>query len=304
VTCGHNFALQHERDAAVTVAPTASSPATSLACDAAVDVKANERKVLLQEIAQEIHRQLEAEQHALATPKRLSLARRVARLAANRALMRSVPTEYAGRSRETRRTRSRLSGVVLILTLVLIGGAAAAYLLPSFSDTPPLSKHNANRSQTAAAPQLVPPVHDLPPSNEVDRGDSTASAGGATATSVSLGSPQLVPADDESNNLSTTAGARNDAEHIPIAVAPPADVVLEERKQDQAGQPAARKGTSSHRTSAKGGEKAARVPSLPVEHRLIVETPERFPAQPAIADSRPCSDAIQALALCSGPSQK
>jgi hypothetical protein len=306
VTCGHAFALQPDRAVAAAVAQTASSLATSLASDAAVDVKDNERKVLLQEIAQEIHRQLEAEQHA-AAPNRLSLARRVARLAANRALMWSIPTEYAGRSRETRRTRSRLSGVVLILTLVLIGGAAAAYLLPSSSDTPPLSNHNASRSQGAAVPQLMSPRRDLAPGDQVNRGNSTAAVSGATAASVSPGSPQLVPPDDESNNLFTTAGAKNNAAELipmPIAVAPPAEVVLEERKQDQAGQPAARKGTSSHRTIAKGGEKAAQVPSLPVEHRLIVEAPERFPAQPAIADSRPCSDAIQALALCSGPSRK
>src|SRR5882724_260412 len=72
LTCGHTFALHPDRAVAAAVAQIASSPATSLASDAAVDVKANERKVLLQEIAQEIHRQLEAEQHAV-VPNRLGL---------------------------------------------------------------------------------------------------------------------------------------------------------------------------------------------------------------------------------------
>jgi hypothetical protein len=298
--CGHAFALEHEHAVAATVAQTAVLQAASLAGDAAVDTKTQEWKVLLQEIEQEVHRQLEAEQHLPAAQNNLGLARRIARLAAKRVVISIKPSEYAGKSGETRGIRSRLPGLVAMVVLVLFGGAAARYLLPSSSATAPVAKHNdASSSQTAAAPQ---PMSSLRDPDEVNRGGSNA-APGAAATNVSLGSPQLVPAyDDARNELSTTAGARNDAELIPISIASPADVVFEERKPDHAAQPTAKKAAPPHR--AKGGEKVARIPSLTVEHRVLAEAPARYAEQPAIADNRPCSDAIQALALCSGPSNK
>jgi ribosomal protein L40E len=304
--CRYTFALQHEPGVAVSVPQMASLPAATLASDAVVDARPHEWELLLHEIEQEVHRQLEAEQHAPAAPNGLSLATPTAHLAANRSLVNSHSTEYTGRSSETRRTRSRLSGLVAILTVVLIGGAGAPYLLSSSSATTPPAKHdNASPNQTAAAPQLISPARDLPPGDEVDRGDSAAAASSATATRVSLEGPQLVPAyDNENNALSTTAEAKNDAESIPLSVAPPADVVLDERKQDQAAPPAARKATPPHRTSATGSERAVRISSLPGEHRVIAEAPALYPAQPAAADSQPCSAGVRALALCSGPSQK
>ena len=303
--CGYSFALQHEADVAVVVPQIASLPAGTLANDAVVDAKVHEWEIMLQEIEQEVHRQLEAEQLAPTDSNSLSPAPRTARLATNRVPVRSHSMGYTGRTSETGRTRSRLSGLVVFLTLALLGGAAAPYFLSSSSaKTPPSERANPGPNQIAATLQPASAVRDLPPGDQIDRGDAAAGAGSPTAASGSLTGPQLLPGSaDESYDLSSKAEAKSDPVFIPVVVAPPVEVMLDERKQDQTAPPAARKAAPPHRISTKGGE-AARVPNSPVEHRVIAEAHALYQAQPAVAESRPCSAGIRALALCDGPSKK
>jgi hypothetical protein len=298
--CGHVFALQHEPDVAAAEPHIASLRPTTPASNALVDTRVHDWEVLLQEIEQEVHRQLAAEQHAPPVQNRPSLATQMARMAS--VATNRHPTRYPGRASDTRLARSRLSGLVVVLTLVLVG-TAAPYLLSSSSATTTLSKHDhASPNQTAAAPQPISLTRVLPPSDEVDRGGSAAAAVSATATSVSLTNSQLVPA---SNDLPAMVETKHDGEFIPTSLAPSAEVVLDEHKQDEGAQAAARKATPPpRRTSARGGEGAMRVPGSPVEHRVIAQAPARYPAQPAVANSAPCSAGIQALALCGDPYKK
>ena len=316
--CGEPLTAQDESTAVpVSDAAAAGSPEPALVGESAaaspesvsehaspVDTGNKEWKALLQEVEEEVHRQLGAEPQ-LARENSSDVAMRTVSSAGN-----SLPaSSQTGDS--TMGSEAKRSAAILLVLLVMVGGAIAAYYfrpLPGVTAAakPPTNDEASPTASPHASPSAKP---DAPRDEAKNAGEATTTPlGGALAESnPSAANPALPPV--EANSAATTTAVAPASSEETTDAHPPTEskkrvpfsspaARVDTTRQTSQSEPVTTKTRPDPRTTKRADNIAE---TLSAERRAVIETPAPRTTEPAVPEDRPCSEAMQALALCSAP---
>jgi hypothetical protein len=295
------------------VGETAAASAESTSVNeqaSAVDTGAKELKALLQEVEEEVHRQWGAEPQ-LVRENYSAVTMRTVSLAAS-----SVPagSDTSGPDMASEVTRSKRSAVIMLVLLLAVGGAVAAYYFRPLL----LGVTAAVRPATTDGPTVAPSLSANPDSvrdEAKNSGEATAIAPGSTPAESSPSVPSVAnpspPAVEvNSGAVSTPPVAPASSEQTPearpstesttgtAAPSPSPAARVDTAPQTSRSEPAATRTPPAPRTPKRADNIAE---TLSAERRAISATPAPRAMEPTVPENRPCSEAMQALALCSAP---
>jgi Double zinc ribbon len=272
-----------------------------------VDTGNKEWKALLQEVEEEVHRQLDAEPQ-LARENSSDAATTTQSSAAHSAAASSVIGESAMAS-EAKRFRSPRSAVILLFLLVMVGGAIAAYYFrPLAGVTATAKPATSDQAGPTTGPPASPPAKPHPLRDEAKNSEETTST-----------APRNTPAGSNPSAADPSPPSAEGNSAATVAVAPAASEVTTGVQPGSASRATA----PSSSAVPRGGSAAPTSPSDPVaakarpapkptkradiaeivpgEGRAVIETPTPRAMEAIVPEHIPCTEAMQALALCAAP---
>ena len=296
--CGHVLAAQDDSVTVTLINPggTLEARAPGSVDDAPPAAKASPKgwKDLLHEVEEEVHRQLDtqtSDEVTVARPAGLQPAAPIAPLAP----LPSVPAaRIAAIIEPSRRSHWTLSGLLL---LVAGGGAAAYYLLSPALRIPATPQPVAKSASVQVMTGSIEGAGTVSPRAEhATRAQESASA--------AVAARPLAPAPGEEKNHALPGEPKTEAAQVvalPVP-APAVDAAPEQTTQSKPAQvePPPKKAPARLTTVRATRSISPGTAQTVVDREEVIKAPVPKPVQPALPANTPCTEGMQALALCAG----